>query len=109
MMEEENKILRCAQDDTAELIRMRDPRWNEEYQIKRVLLSIRELLKLQDLVYSDTFDPLIYFVLSLFPIEDISVKDGNVTEEYEDFLEAIPGYTLQEFYDKVMMKGGGEP
>ena len=88
-------------------IRLRDPRWEEEHKTKRMLRSLQDLMNLQDLVDTDTFNPLIYFVLSLFPIEETATVNGNVTEKYMDFLEDMAGYSIQELYDAVM-KGGGE-
>lgn len=91
-----------------EIIYLRDQRWNEEYQIKRVLRSLKDLMSLRDLVDTDSFDPLIYFVLSMFPIEDTSMKDGDVTEEYRTFLDDFMDYSIQELFDKLTLKRSGE-
>lgn len=86
---------------------LRDKKWLEWNWMKMMLMSLQDLQQLQYLLETDTFDHLIYFVLSLFPIEETAMENGNVTDEYEYFVDHFTEYTTSELYDKLM-KGSEE-
>ena len=88
----------------SDVIRLRDPRWEKEQGIRRVLRSIQVIERLSDLLQTDELDAIEYFALSMFPIEERCGNDGdgNVSEEYAEFLEGISNYSIDEFYEKVM-------
>lgn len=88
--------------DEEPAIRLRDPRWAEESEIRRLLKGIQKLAQLRELLHSGDLYVIEDFVMSLFPIEETAVENGEVTQEYVDFQKGIKDYSIDEFYEKVM-------
>lgn len=88
----------------SEVIRNRRQTWYDERRIKMLLSDVQKLVRLcyvLDLP-AEEFASLIYFTLDQFPVVEGSLKDGNVTDEWSEFEDGIPKYSIDEFYARVM-------
>lgn len=81
----------------------RNPSWEREDSIKRVLSDIQRLMQIRELFEAENqFDALIYFVLDQFPVSEGYLQNGEVVDAWSEFENGIPGYSLDEFYDRTM-------
>ena len=86
------------------VIRNRNPKLEDEWRIKQVLDGIQRMIQFRETFgcTADWIDSMIYFILDQFPVYEGELKDGNVTEEWTEFEDNIPNYTLDEFYNRVI-------
>jgi len=86
------------------VIRNRKPTWEKELRIKDVLHDLQMLVRMCDVMElpAERFANLIYFVLDQFPVSEGSIINGYVTDEWAEFEDGIPGYSINEFYSRVM-------
>ena len=86
------------------VIRNRKPTWEKELRIKDVLRDLQMLVRMCDVLDlpAEHFANLIYFVLDQFPVSEGSIINGYVTDEWAEFEDGIPDYSIHEFYSRVM-------
>lgn len=86
------------------LIRNRNPKWEDKRRIKALLSDLQKIVaicRIADLP-AEYFADIVYFVLDQFPVREGCVVNGNVSNEWIEFEDKIPDYSIDEFYERVM-------
>ena len=86
------------------VIRNRKSTWEKETRIKSVLSDVQKLRRLCEVLElpAEYFADIVYFVLDQFPVAEGQIVAGDVTDEWIDFEEGIPDYSIEEFYTRIM-------
>ena len=87
-----------------DVIRNRNPMWENEHRIKALLSDVQKIVTMCRIadIPAEYFADIVYFVLDRFPVKEGCIVDGNVTDEWAEFEDNIPNYSIEEFYTRVM-------
>ena len=91
------------------VIQLRNDQWENRSKIRSILRGIQTVERISELFGNrdiPELESLADFALDCLPVAGIAEEDGDVTAEYEAFLDGIREYSLDEFYDRaILLKG----